>query len=75
MLVALLVLLQNRHYFYQVAWVIATAAVLAVLPAWAPASRVYWGKGTHDFLAAHQDALTAHKLRPIWFLRAYRWHA
>eukprot|EP01046_Picozoa_sp_COSAG06_P029988 COSAG06_NODE_2822_length_6230_cov_332.215299_6_plen_662_part_00 len=49
--------------------------MLAVLPAWAPASRVYWGKGTHDFLAAHQDALTAHKLRPIWFLRAYRWHA
>ena len=64
-------LYSDRDRFYCV----ATAAVLAFLPAWAPGSRVYWGKGTHDFLAAHHDALTAHKLRPTWFLRAYRWHA
>eukprot|EP01043_Picozoa_sp_COSAG02_P038382 COSAG02_NODE_2954_length_7671_cov_103.987718_5_plen_1164_part_00 len=34
-----------------------------------------WSKDSHDFLEARHDLLEAHKLRPVWFLRAYRWIA
>ena len=56
-------------------WTYSLPGMFAFLPVWAEASQIYWSRESHDFLAAQHDILKAHKLRPVWFLRAYRWHA